>query len=469
MPPTPDLRVDVAVIGAGTAGMHAFSAARRAGAKVVMIDHGPLGTTCARVGCMPSKAVLHAGKRWSTLQDLLAPNGVKQLPPGHTTPQQLWQQALSTRDELVAGNVRQLEALGGDDLLLASAHFVSPDTVQLSDARHVQARAWIVATGSEAMRPAALQAELGDTLITTDELFYLPTLPRSVAVMGLGAIGLEMGLALKRLGVEVVAAGRSAVLAKVADPEVAKAAESYFSQQLPMALGEKNIAAKLVDGEVHFQAGALRHRAQYLLAALGRTPRLQGLDLAKAGVQFDDKGRPQMDSEILRCTGSQVFLAGDTAPGPALMHEAGHEGTLAAQQALRMLGDGDWKDIPQRHRTVPMGIVFSDPDIAEIGLRFDRLPADAVIGTVHGPGSGRSKLMHAPHHVLRLYAERRNGRLLGASLLCAGGEHLAHQLAWAIQRQETVHSMLELPFYHPTLEEMIDTALRAMRRELRAL
>lgn len=115
-----------------------------------------------------------------------------------------------------------------------------------------------------------------------------------------------------------------------------------------------------------------------------------------------------------------------------------------------------------------MSIVFSDPDIAEVGTRFDRLPADAVIGTVTGQGSGRSKIMQAPHHVLRVYAERSTGHLLGASLLCAGGEHLAHQLAWAVQRGETVESMLELPYYHPTLEEMIDTALRDMRRSLRS-
>ena len=463
------IHADVAVIGAGTAGMHAFSTARRAGAKVVMIDHGPLGTTCARVGCMPSKAVLHAAKRWSTLQALLPPGSA--LPPGHTTPQQLWTQALAIRDGLVAGNVRQVHQLAAEDLLLGSARFVEQDTVALSDGRRVQARAFIVATGSAAIKPAALQTALGDALITTDELFYLPELPRSVAVMGLGAIGLEMGVALQRLGVDVAAAGRSAVVAKVADPEVAQAASTYFAQQLPMALGEKQITVTRVEGGVRMQAGKLEHRAQYLLAALGRAPRLQGLEMGLAGVQLDDQGRPVMDAAqpgSLRCAGSMVFLAGDSAPGPALMHEADHEGTLAAQQALRALGDGDWPHIAERHRTTPMSIVFSDPDIAEVGTRFDRLAADAVIGTVTGKGSGRSKIMQAPHHVLRMYAERSTGRLLGASLLCEGGEHLAHQLAWAVQRGETVESMLQLPYYHPTVEEMIDTALRDMRRSLRS-
>ena len=410
-------------------------------------------------------AVIGAGT--AGMQSLLPQGAPAQLPAGHTTPQQLWQQALAVRDELVDGNVRNVHQLAGERLLQASARFVAPDTLALSDGRKVQARAFVVATGSQAVRPAGLQAELGQALITTDELFYLPQLPRSVAVMGLGAIGLEMGLALSRLGVQVAAAGRSPVLAKIADPEVAQAATDYFSQQLPLALSEAQITVHRDGDGVLMQAGPLRHRAQYLLAALGRKPRWQGLDIAQAGVQLDDKGRPHLEADSLRCAGSQVFVAGDVSAHRALMHEAGHEGTLAAQQALRALGDGGWKNLPERHRTVPMSIVFSDPDIAEVGTRFDQLPEDVVIGTVRGPGSGRSKLMQAPHHILRLYAQRSSGRLLGASLMCAGGEHLAHQLAWAVQRKETVNTMLELPYYHPSMEEMIDTALREMRRSLR--
>ena len=456
------MEVDIAVIGAGTAGMYAFSTARRAGAKAVLIDHGPLGTTCARVGCMPSKAVLHAAHRWSTLQGLL-PAGAP-LPAGYTTPQQLWTQALSIRDELVEGNVRQVEQLGGDALLQAKACFVAPNTLVLDDGRRVTARAFVVATGSEAIKPPALQAQLGDRLITTDELFYLPELPRSIAILGSGAIGLEMGVALSRLGVQVALAGRAPALAKIADPTVAAAAARYFSAQLPIALGVAQTSVLREGHEVVMQAGALQHRAQYLLAALGRKPRWEHMQIAAAHVQFDDRGQPHMEGDSLRCAGTQVFLAGDTAPGPALMHEAGHEGSLAAQQALKTLG---WSDITERHRTVPMSIVFSDPDIAEVGLRFHQLPADAVIGSVEGKGSGRSKLMQAPHHLLRLYADRATGQLLGASIFCAGGEHLAHQLAWAIQRGETVDSMLGLPYYHPTMEEMIDTALRSMRRAWR--
>ena len=105
--------------------------------------------------------------------------------------------------------------------------------------------------------------------------------------------------------------------------------------------------------------------------------------------------------------------------------------------------------------------------IERIGHRYT-LPPEAVVVTARGVGNGRSKIMQAPEHVLRLYADPASRQLLGASLLCAGGEHLAHLLAWAIQRADTVEQLLALPYYHPTVEEMLDNALRDLRKQLRA-
>lgn len=461
-------QVDVVVIGAGTAGMHAFSRLKKAGLEVRLVDSGPLGTTCARVGCMPSKAVLHAAQRWDTLRGLM-PAGLAQakwlaqLPPGHVRPQQLWEQALGIRDELVAGNLRELERLAGAALLIGSARFLDARTLELHDGRQLQARAFILATGSEAVRPADLAAQLGDRLLTTEELFYLPQLPRSVAVMGLGAIGLEMGLALARLGVVTVGAGRSKVLAGLADPEVAQAAAQYFGQVLPLALGA-SVEVRALDGGVEFQAGGRRDRVDYVLAALGRRPRLGGLQLERSGLRLDEQQRPLWNAQTLQATGAPIFLAGDVTGQLPLMHEAAAEGGIAAESALRYLQPQ--RPLPTEPRSCPISIIFSDPDLATVGLGFAQLPRDALIASAKGSGNGRSKIMQAPGHLLRLYADRHSRRLLGASLLCAGGEHLAHQLAWAVQRGETVDSLRELPFYHPTVEEMIDNALKDLSRQL---
>ena len=460
------ITVDVAVIGAGTAGMNAYSTLRKAGAHAVLIDQGPLGTTCARAGCMPSKAVLQAGKRWEALRSLLPAahqaDPLQVLPAGTITPQQLWMQALATRDALVEGNIRQLHELAGDDLLLASAHFTSAQSLLLSDGRTVQAKAFVLATGSEPVRPPELQQAIGDRLITTDELFELKEVPRSMAVVGLGPLGLEMSVALHRLGARVVATGRSPKLAQMDDPEVNAAALAYFGAQFPMAFETQVQAERKAQGAVRFTAGALQADVDWVLAAAGRTPRVAGLQLERAGAQFDAQGRLHWDKTTQQVHGLPLFVAGDAAGDRPLMHEAAVGGVIAAQQALQWLG----RPAPQplRKRSVPMGMVFSDPDLATVGLRFHQLPADAVVATTRGSGNGRSKIMQASHHVLRLYADASSRKLLGASLFCAGGEHLAHQLAWAVQRGETAESLRDLPYYHPTVEEMIDNALKELRK-----
>ena len=463
------MQVDVAVIGAGTAGMNAFSTLRKAGVKTAIIDQGPLGTTCARVGCMPSKAVLQAGKRWDALRSLL-PESVRNnpldvLPSGTTTPQQLWEEALATRDHLVEGNIRQLRELAGDALIQAHARFTGPHTLLLDDGTVVEAKAFVLATGSESVRPADLQAAIGNRLITTDELFSLPEVPRSIAMVGLGPIGLEMGVALTRLGSQVVGSNRSKKLGQMDDPEVNAAALEYFQKLFPMAF-EAPVEARLDgNGQVDFEAGAIKAKVDWVLAAAGRAPRVKSLDLDKAGASFDDKGKLRWDVVTQQVQGVPMFLAGDVAGDRPLMHEAAVGGVIAAQRALQHIGLEKGQLV--RRRSAPIGIVFSDPDLAVVGKHFKDLPADAVIATTRGSGNGRSKIMHAPHHVLRLYADASSRKLLGASLFCAGGEHLAHQLAWAVQRGETSESLRELAYYHPTVEEMIDNALKELRKSFK--
>ncbi|BBL23489.1 dihydrolipoyl dehydrogenase [Comamonas terrigena] len=466
-----NVQVDVAVIGAGTAGMNAFSTLRKAGVRAVIIDQGPLGTTCARVGCMPSKAVLQAGKRWDMLRSLLPAahrdRALDLLPAGSTTPQLLWEQALTTRDQLVEGNIRQLNDLAGDALLSGQARFTGPQTLLLEGGTTVEAKAFVLATGSEATRPQALHDALGDKLITTDELFYLDALPRSLAVVGLGPIGLEMGLALSRLGSQVVGSNRSRRIGLMEDPEVNSAALDYFGRQFPMAFEAPVTAQRRSDGRVDFQAGAVQTQVDWVLAATGRVPRTQALALEQAGAHFDDKGRLCWDAVTQQVLGVPMFLAGDVSSDRPLMHEAAVGGVIAAQRALQHLGLE--KGQPVRRRSAPLSIVFSDPDLAVVGKRFNSLPPDAVVATTRGSGNGRSKIMQAPHHVLRLYADASSRKLLGASIFCAGGEHLAHQLAWAVQRGETSESLRDLPYYHPTVEEMIDNALKELRKAFKKI
>ena len=454
------LTTDVAVIGAGTAGLTAFSELRRQGLSAVLIDHGPLGTTCARVGCMPSKAALQAGHHWSNLQALLR---TADAPAGSATPDDLWRHARATRDRLAGNTAKQTRALAADHLIMGTARFTGPDTLDV-DGRTIQARAFIIATGSHPVVPKALAA-LGDRLITTDNVFDLDSLPARVGMLGLGAIGLEMGLALSRLGVRVVAGDMKDLPAGITDPEVGARAFETFADELTMWMGRPVDAVPRKD-DIEMRSGAESASVDIVLAALGREPNIAALDLQKAQVPMDEDGQPMLTAQTLRAGSSRVFFAGDVAALRPLMHEAADEGRLAARAAAHSI---DGRTVELSPRRTPLVIVFSNPDIASVGRAYDDLDLDqTVIGSASGDANGRSIIMGAEGNLVRLYIDRASGRLLGASLIATNGEHLAHLLAWAIQRDETVESLLTMPYYHPSVEEMVQDALKDAGRQLRS-
>ena len=457
--PTPRT-TDIAVIGAGTAGLTAFHTIRNVGAEALLIDHGPLGTTCARVGCMPSKAVLHAGQQWSAMARLPGADASALVAARDA----LWQDARRTRDQLAQGASDRTVKAAGERLLMGRARFLNPHTLDV-DGQQVQARAFVLATGSRPVVPAALQS-LGDRLLTTDTLFDLSTLPPRIGVLGMGAIGLEMGLALARLGLGVTGGDLRDALAGIADPVVAARARELFSPAMDLWLG-RPMEAKRSDYGVRLCSGEHTADVDLLLAALGRQPNVQALDLARAGVLLDDKGQPQIDTGTLRAAGdAAVFLAGDVSPERPLMHEAADEGAIAARSAMASLTGTP----PQPAvRSAPLAIVFSDPDVASVGAPLSACDVKTtVIGSAEGSGNGRSKILHAPGNLVRVYVDRPSRRLLGASLIATHGEHLAHHLAWAVQREDTIDALLSMPYYHPSIEEMLQSAFKDAAQQLQA-
>ncbi|HWI83719.1 dihydrolipoyl dehydrogenase [Ramlibacter sp.] len=453
---SPVLTTDVAVIGAGTAGSTAFREITRAGRTAVWIDHGPLGTTCARVGCMPSKAVLHAAHEWALLRELAGDS-----PMTAVSADSLWARARATRDALAAGAAQRTRTAAGDRLLMGTARFVAPGELDV-DGRRVRARAFVIATGSRPVVPPSLAA-LGDRLLTTDTLFELERLPGSIGIVGLGAIGLEMGLALSRLGVRVVAGDQLDTVAGIVDPAVRERALRRFGRELPLWLGQP-MQAQAVPAGVSVSSGERSETVDMVLAAVGRRPNVDKLDLQGGGVALDDRGQPRVDPATLRAGEAAVFLAGDVHPDRPLLHEAADEGVIAARGALALL---DGRPPAAAERRARMSIVFSDPDVAAVGMAFDQLDlTTTVVGTAEGSGNGRSRILAATDNLVRIYAQRGSGTLLGASLMAARGEHLAHLLAWAVQRRESAASLLEMPYYHPTTEEMLQSALKDVASQL---
>ena len=455
-----DITVDVAIIGAGTAGLYALREVRRAKKSFVLIDHGPLGTTCARLGCMPSKVALHTAETWKESRRFPG-MGIKDTENLSTAHALAWASLREQRDRFAAGAAGKAIEAASAHLLSGNARFIAPGVLEVDDGNQLQivrAAAIVIATGSSPVVPAWMSS-LGDRVITTDQLFELESLPKSIAVLGLGAIGLEMGLALSRLGIKVTGIDMARTPAGITDPEVAAAAIAYFGREMEMWFGASAELKSAPSGiEVACQGKKLV--VERALAALGRRPRLDGLDLAACGMILNERGLPTVDPATLQTNVPRVFLAGDANGDRSLMHEAADEGAIAGFNAAST------SNTSFRRRT-PLAIAFTRPDIATIGARFDQLDMrDVIIGTAHTAGNARSRVLHGEGGLLRVYADSTSGRLLGASILAIDGEHLAHLLAWAIARGETVQQLLEMPFYHPTVEEMLQSALQGAVRQL---
>ena len=458
-----EIQCDVAVVGAGTAGMTAYRTAKRAGQRTVLIESGPYGTMCARVGCMPSKLLIAAADAAHDARRT-APFGVHVDGPVRVDGAQVMERVRRERDRFVQFVVDDVEGFDAQDKLRGRARFVSDHVLEVDDHTRVTARRIIVAAGSEPVRPKELEA-LGSLLISNEDVFYWNDLPRRVLVIGAGVIGLELGQALARLDVDVAIVARSQSLAGLSDPQVREAARAIWTRELNLRADVTVLGGEAVDGKarVRLQVEGREVVEEYdcVLAAAGRRPQLQGLGLENTGAQWDEKGRPVYDQATLQLKGTPIYLAGDVNQRAPILHEAADDGRLAALQAA---GSGDAAPGPRR---APMAVMFTDPQVAVIGTPFKALPEGAVVGAVSFANQGRARVMLRNQGLLHVYADR-EGRFLGAEMVGPDAEHIGHLLAWSLQMGLSLDQMLAMPFYHPVLQEGLRTALRQAQSALKA-
>lgn len=448
--------LDVVIIGAGTAGLAALRDVKKRTERFVIIDDGNWGTTCARVGCMPSKALIAAANAYHRRHTLEA-FGVRGSDALRIDVPAVLARVRALRDRFVAG-VRKLTEGLGERAIDGRATLVAPDCVEVNG-RRLHARQIIVATGSRPIVPTAWRG-LGDRLLTTDTLFEQRNLPARMAVVGLGPVGAELAQALSRLGNEVTGFDALDQIANVSDPVVNGELVAALRSELTVHLGAPAEVSLLDDGSVRVSNGRDDARVDAVLVALGRRPDLASLGFGALGVKLDDRGVPDVDPTTMRVGDLPVFIAGDANADVPLLHEAADEGHIAA-----LIATGASTE-PFKRR-VPLSIVFCDPEVAAVGKRFEQIEMDrALVGEFRFEHQNRARMEQRNRGVLRIYAGRESGRLLGAELCAPSGEHLAHLLALAIERRLTVHDMLRMPIYHPVVEEGLRSALREISSRL---
>jgi len=306
-------------------------------------------------------------------------------------------------------------------------------------------------------------------MLTSDDIFALPALPASLAVIGTGVIALELGQAMQRLGVRVAFFNPFDELGPFTDPEVKRVVARELASELDLRLGVQVVDAAAVGGGIRLRwqepGDAAREEVfEHVLVAAGRRPNLAGLGLESTGLLLDAKGRPRIDPLTTQCDDAPIFVAGDAEGHLPLLHEAADEGRIAGANAML------WPEVERRERRVPLAIAFTDPQMALVGARHaDLVAGQYAIGAVSFDDQGRARVVGRNRGLVRIYGDSQNCRLLGAEMFGPGMEHMAHLLAWAVQSRMTVQTALSMPFYHPVLEEGLRTALRELAVNLRVL
>ena len=450
-------KVDVAVIGAGHAGLNAIKEIRKQTSDFVLINGGALGTTCARNGCMPSKAMLEIanlmeqGHRLDRL-GLGSDRGRDRADP--IVLDELRELRDTFVDLILANSTDEL----GDELIEGYARLVTPNRILVDDGTRVEAGSIVVAAGGRSQVPEKW-ASLDDGTVTSESVFELDRLPGSIAVMGLGPIGLELGQALHRLGVEVHGFDQSLRIARISDPEINAESIRIFQREFPIHVGTGIEIRR--DGRgfrvSHDQGSVV---VEKLLIATGRVPNSIDLGWEKAGIMTDENGLPVFDPGTLQVPDTRIFVAGDATGAPANLQRAAIEGRVAGFNAANARP----MTVPS---STPMSIVFSDPNIVEVGRRWDLLdPETTAVARIRFGPVGRAMIMRKNRGLLKLYADRRTGILLGGSMVGPGCEHLAHLLAGFVQQGLTAGEAASMPFYHPVIEEALQDGLWELQRAL---
>jgi len=451
-------KVNIAIIGAGTAGLSAYKEASKYTKDILVIDRGPIGSTCARVGCMPSKLLIHVANEFYKRKHF-AGLGIKGADKLNINISEALQYVRTMRDRFTNGVIETTQSIG-NRFIDGEAKFVSPNTLEVNK-NQIIAKKVIIATGSSSILPEEwLKYE--SRILTSDNIFEQVDFSNNIAVVGGGVIGLELGQALSRLGVNITLYHSHHFIGGLTDPKVNETAIKVLGREFTIQLGERVELKEAKNDSLAIIFSGKENEISQVLVATGRRPNVDTLNLQCLDIKLDEYGIPLYDNTTMQIADFPIYIAGDANKKRPLLHEAADEGRIAGFNAANS------------HkqcfiRRVPIYILFSQPNIAIAGKRFNELSTDDfVVGEVDYSDQGRAKIEKLNNGILRIYCCKKTGELLGSECITPAGEHLAHMIAWAIQQKLTVFDVLQMPFYHPVIEEGMRTALRDAARQVAA-
>jgi pyruvate/2-oxoglutarate dehydrogenase complex dihydrolipoamide dehydrogenase (E3) component len=457
---------DLIVIGGGSGGFNAARVAADLGRRVAVVDGARrLGGLCILRGCMPSKTLIYSTEVLHLAQQGAA-FGLK-IPRAAAD-----MRAMQRRKRrIIAGfaSHRAHQLTGGKFRLFRStARFVDPHTIELGDGRRLRGRHLLIATGSRVCRPPV--PGLADTPHwTSDDVLDLEVLPRSVIVLGGGVVGCELAQFLRRAGARVILIQRSASVLRESSRAASAVIEKAFRDggiELFTGAPLEAVSGRAGAITVTFRDRAGRRvvrRAQHLFNALGREPNTAGLNLAAAHVETDADGQV-IANRWQQTSQPHIYAAGDVCGPHEIVHLAVAQGELAARHAFRR------RDARPIDPALLLCVVFTDPQLAGIGVperELHRRGAPFLSASYPFDDHGKSILMEAKAGYVKVWAEPRRGRLLGAEIVGPSAGELIHCFSGPLAMRATVFDLLRAPWYHPTLAEIITYPLEEIAEKVR--
>ena len=450
---------DVIVIGAGPGGYVCAIRCAQLGLKVACVEgRETLGGTCLNVGCIPSKALLHASHQLHEAEHNFAKMGLKGKSPSVD-----WKQMLAYKDEVIEGNTKGIEFLLKKNKvtwLKGWASIPAAGQVKVGDEVH-EAKSIIIASGSE---PSSLPGVTVDeeTVVTSTGALALPKIPKSMAVIGAGVIGLELGSVYARLGADVTVIEYLDAITPGMDGEVQKSFKRLLEKQ-----GLKFVMGAAVQGTEAKKNGAtVRYKmkkddsehelsADVVLVATGRRPFTTGLGLDTLGVKLTKRGQIETDSHW-QTSVKGIYAIGDAIQGPMLAHKAEDEGMAVAEVVAGKHGHVNYGVIP--------GVIYTHPEVANVGATEEQLKAEGrayKVGKFSFMGNGRAKAVFAGDGFVKLLADKETDRILGCHIIGPGAGDLIHEVCVAMEFGASAQDLALTCHAHPTFSEAVREAALA--------
>ncbi len=444
---------DVVIIGAGTGGLSAAKEVERRSSNFLLVDQGPLGTTCTRVGCMPSKIFLQYAQDYSRTQTLVQDKVLTKTEEVQST--ELLKRLREKREHFLSYALKEIEAFQ-EVFHQGRARLMPGELIEIEGLGAVKTRSLILATGSRPHIPKVWEGYPG-LVLTTDQFFEQTQIPKRWAVIGLGPLALELGQGLSMLGCEVHFFTQDEQVAGIKDEEIKEELLSHLKASMVF---HRSVDPKPWRSEksIEIQFGKEILEFDRVLLATGRQTNLDQIGLSNWGLNVEEESLRKPDPETMRVDvplRTRIYLAGDAERERSVLHEASDEGRIAGINAMA-------KEDHSFERRVEMVLSFTHPAIARVGNYPER--GSCNWGKATFSNQGRSVILGENAGILKLAADRVSKTLVYAEIVAPRGEHLAELLALAISQRISWQDMLRMPFYHPTVEEGLRSALRDLKR-----